>query len=61
MQKNDVIGIAGVFLLTFCLIALYHFMSAFGRHHKRRNVHIERARDSYVVSATAARVRSQQG
>ena len=46
MQKNEVIGITAVFLLTFCLIALYHFMSALGRLGKRRVVHTDRARNS---------------
>lgn len=39
MHENDVIGIAGVFGLTFCLIALYHFMSKIGRHNKRHGAH----------------------
>ena len=34
---NNLIGIAGVFVLTFSLIGLYHIMSAFGRHSKRPN------------------------
>ena len=34
---NNLIGIAGVFVLTFSLIALYHIMSAVGRHSKRPN------------------------
>jgi hypothetical protein len=29
---NNLIGIAGVFVLTFSLIALYHLLGAFGRH-----------------------------
>ena len=35
MHENEIIGITGVFALTFCLIALYHLMSKFGRHGKR--------------------------
>jgi hypothetical protein len=42
MQENEVIGIVEVFLFTFCLIALYHFIGAFGRHRKRSGAHIER-------------------
>jgi hypothetical protein len=42
MQENEIIGIAGVFALTFCLIALYHLMSKFGRHSKRYRAHIKR-------------------
>lgn len=41
MQKNELIGIAGVFVLTFCLIALYHLIGAFGRHSKRYGAHIK--------------------
>ena len=39
MQENEVIGIAGVFLLTFCLIALYQLIGALGRHGKRYGAH----------------------
>jgi hypothetical protein len=35
MLENQLIGIAGVFVLTFCLIALYHLIGAFGTAHKR--------------------------
>ncbi len=42
MQKNEMIGIAGVFLLTFCLIALYHLMAVFGRHRKRYDAQTKR-------------------
>ena len=31
MQKNDLIGIAGVFILTFFLLLLYHLMSSLRR------------------------------
>jgi len=37
---NNLIGVAGVFVLTFSLIALYHFMGAFGRHSKRHGAQI---------------------
>lgn len=30
MLENQVIGIAGVFVLTFCLIALYHLIGKIG-------------------------------
>lgn len=33
---NNLLGIAGVFVLTLSLIALYHLIGAFGRHGKRR-------------------------
>ena len=35
MQENQIVGVAGVFVLTFCLIALYHLIGALGRHSKR--------------------------
>jgi hypothetical protein len=35
MHENEIIGITGVFVLTFCLIALYHLMSNVRRHSKR--------------------------
>ena len=37
---NNLIGIAGVFILTFSLIGLYHCISAFGRHGRRHAAHI---------------------
>ena len=37
---NNLIGIAGVFVLTFSLIGLYHCISAFGRHGKRDAAHL---------------------
>ena len=33
-MSNELIGIVGVFVLTFCLIALYHLIGVFGRHRK---------------------------
>jgi hypothetical protein len=45
MQKNEMIGIAGVFLLTFCLIALYHFIGLFSRHRKRYDAQIKQAKE----------------
>ena len=42
---NNLIGIAGVFVLTFFLIALYHLMSAFGRHRKRYDAQTKRPKD----------------
>ena len=41
MQKNELIGIAGIFGLTFCLIALYHVMGKIGRHSKRYGAHVK--------------------
>ena len=35
MQENEIIGVTGVFVLTFCLIALYQLMSKFGHHRKQ--------------------------
>ena len=37
---NNLIGIAGVFILTFSMIGLYHFISVLGRHSKRPAAHI---------------------
>ncbi|HWN98603.1 MAG TPA: hypothetical protein VNS63_04970 [Blastocatellia bacterium] len=37
MLENQVIGIAGVFVLTFCLIALYHLIGKIGPRGKRYN------------------------
>ena len=45
MVSNELIGIAGVFVFTFCLITLYHFMSVFGRHKKTLGAHIEQIRE----------------
>ncbi|MEK6285723.1 MAG: hypothetical protein AABO57_08275 [Acidobacteriota bacterium] len=44
MKENELIGIAGVFVLTLCLIALYHLMGKFGRHGKRYDARIKRAK-----------------
>jgi hypothetical protein len=44
MKENELIGIAGVFVLTFCLIALYHVMGKFGGHGKRYSAQIDRAK-----------------
>lgn len=38
MVSDELIGISGVFVFTFCLIALYHFIGVFGRHKKARGV-----------------------
>ena len=38
---NNLIGVAGVFVLTFSLIGLYHIMSAFGRHRTRHGAQIK--------------------
>lgn len=43
MKENQIIGIVGVFVLTFCLIALYHLIGKFGRHSTRYGAQIERA------------------
>jgi hypothetical protein len=45
MKENELIGIAGVFVLTFCLIALYHLMGKFGGHGKRYDAQTKRAKD----------------
>jgi hypothetical protein len=45
MQENQIIGIVGVFVLTFCLIALYHLIGRFGRHGKRYRAQIKRAKE----------------
>ena len=37
MLWNQIIGISGVFVLTFCLIALYHVIGKIGAHGKRYN------------------------
>lgn len=44
MQENQIIGIVGVFVLTLCLIALYHLMGKLGRHGKRYRAQIKRAK-----------------
>jgi hypothetical protein len=44
MASNELVGIAGVFVLTFCLIALYHFIGTFGRRIKRYAAQTERAK-----------------
>ena len=43
-MANEVIGITGVFVLTFCLIALYHFIGVFGRYRRTRGAHIKKIR-----------------
>jgi hypothetical protein len=45
MQENELIGIAFVFVLTFCLIALYHLIGKIGRHSKRYGAQIKRAKE----------------
>ena len=37
MLGNQIIGITGVFVVTFCLIALYHLIGKIGAHGKRYN------------------------
>ena len=37
MLGNQIIGVTGVFVLTFCLIALYHLIGKIGAHGKRYN------------------------
>lgn len=37
MLGNQIIGVTGVFVLTFCLIALYHLIGKIGAHAKRYN------------------------
>ena len=37
MKENDLIGLAGVFVLTIFLLLLYHLMSSIGRHTERSN------------------------
>ena len=43
MKENELIGIVGVFVLTLCLIALYHFIGKFGGHSKRYDAQTKRA------------------
>lgn len=45
MKENELIGIIGVFVLTFCLIALYHLIGKLGRHSKRYDAQTKRAKD----------------
>ncbi|MEO8009459.1 MAG: hypothetical protein ABI728_13205 [Betaproteobacteria bacterium] len=45
MKENELIGIIGVFVLTFCLIALYHLIGEFGRHSKRFGAQTRRDTD----------------
>jgi hypothetical protein len=45
MKGNELIGVAGVFVLTFCLIALYHLIGRIGRHRKRHGAQIELAKE----------------
>ena len=45
MKENELIGIVGVFVLTFCFIALYHLMGKFGRHSTRYDAQTKRAKD----------------
>lgn len=44
MQENDLIGIAGVFILTFLLLLVYHLMGKLGRPGKRYGVQSERGK-----------------
>jgi len=44
MTKNELIGMSGVFILTFCLIALYHLIGAFGRYRRTYGAHTKRIR-----------------
>lgn len=41
MLGNQIIGITGVFVLTFCLIALYHLIGKIGAHGKRYDTPIK--------------------
>ena len=43
MKGNELIGVVGVFILTFCLIALYHLMSKIGSHRRPHGAQIKRA------------------
>ena len=43
-MKDQLIGILGVFFLTFCLIALYHLIGKIGRHRKRHAADMSRAK-----------------
>lgn len=45
MLENQIIGIAAVFLLTFCLIALYHLIGKIGPRRKRYNLLKEKANE----------------
>ncbi|HYV07113.1 MAG TPA: hypothetical protein VFB82_21125 [Blastocatellia bacterium] len=45
MQEDQLIGICGVFLLTFCLIALYHLIGKLGRHDRRYGAQRRRAKE----------------
>lgn len=42
MKEDELIGLMGVFVLTFCLIALYHMLGKIGRHRKRYGAQIKR-------------------
>jgi len=44
MQEDQLIGICGVFVLTFCLIALYHLIGKFGRQDRRYGAGAKRAK-----------------
>ena len=44
MRENELIGIVGVFVLTLCLIALYHLIGKLGRHDKRHGAQIRHAK-----------------
>ena len=46
MKENELIGTVGVFVLTLCLIALYHLIGNLGRHHKRYGAQIRRSKES---------------
>lgn len=45
MQENQLVGISGVFVLTFCLIALYHLIGKIGRHSMRYGAQLSRANE----------------
>jgi len=45
MEENELIGITFVFVLTFCLIALYHLIGKIGRPSKRYGARIKPAKE----------------
>ena len=47
MVSDELVGIAGVFGFTFCLIALYHFIGMFGRHRKTYGAQIRHIREPH--------------
>ena len=46
MKDNELIGVLGVFVLTLCLIALYHLIGKIGRGRKRYGRRIRRSKES---------------